>query len=131
MTPSGGYSHVTLTVTDLAASGAWYQRALGLEVSAERTTPSWRRVVLRASSGLAIGLTAHNATPAGDRFDEQRVGMDHLSIACADAAEVSEWAEHFDKLGIEHGDVVDAGYANVLVVRDPDGIPLEFFAANA
>lgn len=129
--PQAGYSHVTITVTDVDASRAWYERVLGLEVVAERTAESWHRVVLASPSGFRLGLTTHTATALDDRFDETRVGLDHLSIACADAAEVAAWAEHFEDVDVVHGEVVDAGYATVLVARDPDGIPVEFFAPAA
>jgi glyoxylase I family protein len=129
--PQSGYSHVTITVTDVAASAAWYSRALALDHVLDSEGPTWRRTVLASPSGFRIGLTTHTATAGADRFDETRVGLDHVAVACADAAEVAAWAEHFDDLGIVRGDVVDAGYATVLVVRDPDGIPIEFFAATA
>ena len=129
--PQGGYAHVTITVTDLGASATWYQRALGLAPVAENTGPTWRRTVLAGPSGFRLGLTNHMTTGDSDHFDETRVGLDHLSVACVDAAEVAEWAEHFDDLNIVRGDVVAAGYATVLVVRDPDGIPIEFFAPVA
>jgi hypothetical protein len=38
---------------------------------------------------------------------------------------------HLIELGVEHGDLVDAGYGHVLTSRDPDGIPVEFFAPVA
>ena len=130
MQPTGGFSHVTLTVTDLDASVAWYTRALGLESVNESTGPSWRRVIMQAPSGLRVGLTRHGSGSDDDQFSELRVGLDHVSIACADAPEVAAWAAHFDALDVAHGEVVDTGYATVLTARDPDGIPIEFFAAG-
>lgn len=127
MRPSAGYSHVTLSVTDLDASVEFYERVLGLERAGERSGPTWRRVVLR-SGGLLLGLTTHVGDRPSDRFDERRVGLDHLSIACADASEIGAWAGHLDELLVPRGEIVEAGYATVLVVRDPDGIPIEFFA---
>ena len=41
------------------------------------------------------------------------------------------WERHLDELGVEHGELVDAGYGHVLTSRDPDGIPVEFFAPVA
>jgi catechol-2,3-dioxygenase len=85
---------------------------------------------MRSEGGLVISLTAHEGTPGG-RFDERRVGLDHLSIACEDRAEVEAWERHLNELGVEHGELVDAGYGHVLTSRDPDGIPVEFFAPAA
>ena len=84
-------------------------------------------VVATSAAGYYLGSAG---TPGG-RFDERRVGLDHLSIACGDRAEVEAWERHLDELGVEHGELVDAGYGHVLTSRDPDGIPVEFFAPVA
>ncbi len=124
------FHHVTLTVTDLARSVDWYERVLGMTKVADREGPTWTRALMRSEGGLVIGLTVHEGT-GRDRFDERRVGLDHLSIACEDRAEVEAWERHLTELGVEHGDLVDAGYGYVLTSRDPDGIPVEFFASPA
>ncbi len=54
--------------------------------------------------------------------DEHRVGLDHLSFACANRAELITWRERLDELGIAHGDIVDAHYGSGVSFRDPDGI---------
>ncbi|TAM86273.1 MAG: VOC family protein [Jatrophihabitans sp.] len=120
-------SHVTLTVTDLEASVAWYGRALGLARGPDMSGPGWRRTLMLGPSGLVIGLQAHERTAASDRFDEARVGLDHLSIACVDRAEVQDWLTGLDELGVAHS-AVSAEPANVATCRDPDGIAIEFFA---
>jgi len=124
------FHHVTLTVTDLGRSIDWYERVLGMTKVADREGPTWNRALMRSEGGLVIGLTAHEGT-GGDRFDERRVGLDHLSIACEGRDEVEAWERHLTELGVEHGDLVDAGYGHVLTSRDPDGIPVEFFAPVA
>jgi len=124
------FHHVTLTVTDLPRSIDWYERVLGMTKVADREGPTWKRALMRSEGGLVIGLTAHEGT-GSDRFDERRVGLDHLSIACEDRDEVEAWERHLIELGVEHGDLVDAGYGRVLTSRDPDGIPVEFFAPVA
>lgn len=120
--------HVTITVTDLDTSVAWYQRLLGLEKVALRTGSGWVRALMKNRHGLVIGLTVHDAGDSADRFDERRVGLDHLSIACADAAEVEAWRERLNELGVVHDGIGELTYGHVLVARDPDGIPVEFFA---
>jgi len=124
------FHHVTLSVTDLPRSVDWYERVLGMSKVADREGATWTRALMRSDGGLVISLTVHEGTP-GDRFDERRVGLDHLSIACADRVEVEAWERHLDELGVQHGDLVDAGYGHVLTSRDPDGIPIEFFAPVA
>lgn len=123
-------SHITLTVTDLDASIAWYERALGLHRVRDMSGPGWRRTLLQGGPGIILGLQAHDRTTPGDRFDEARVGLDHLSLACADRAEVLAWLSALDAAGVEHSDISPAP-ANIATCRDPDGTAIEFFAPPA
>lgn len=120
-------SHVTVTVTDLEKSAAWYAQALGMSRVRDMQGDTWRRVLM-LGNGVMIGLQVHDATRPDDRFDETRVGLDHLSLACADRGEVERWLEHLDSVGIAHSGI-SSGPAAVATVKDPDGIALEFFAA--
>ena len=106
--------HVTLTVTDLS-SVEWYERVLHIPKVANRTGDGWVRALLRSPSGLMIGLTEHDATVAGARFDHAVVGLDHLSVACADRADLEAWAAHLDDLGVDHSTIVDAAAGSLLV----------------
>lgn len=80
-----------------------------------------------AGPGVVLGLQAHERTPGGDRFDEARVGLDHVSIACADRTQVQAWLARLDEAGVPHSPT-SAEPANVATCRDPDGIPIQFFA---
>jgi catechol 2,3-dioxygenase-like lactoylglutathione lyase family enzyme len=127
MPAASALSHVTLTVTDLESSVAWYERTLGLRRARTMAGPGRRRTLLVADSGLVIGLQAHDRTAEEDRFDPARVGLDHLSIACADRAEVLAWLAKLDGLGVAHSPISEEP-ANIATCPDPDGIAIEFFA---
>ena len=43
-------------------------------------------------------------------------------------AELEKWETRLDELGIAHGGIKDASYGSGLSFRDPDNLPLEFFA---
>ena len=120
--------HVTISVTDAAASAEWYQRLLGPAEIIHREGPDWVRVRMQWPSDLVIGATQHAGTSAGDRFDHRRVGLDHLGLACADEGEVRAWAALIDDLGLERGPIEDVPYGWAVTTRDPDGLPIEFFA---
>ena len=124
------YHHVTISVTDLDRSLAWYERVLGARPVAERNGPTWRRTLIRTEAGLVMAVTQHGETPADDRFDERRVGLDHLAIACPDGAAVDEWHRHLAEIGEEPTDITRAPHATLFICRDPDGIPIEFYALN-
>lgn len=131
-----GVHHVSLTVTDLDASIAWYQRVLRVE-PVGITVPHYGREetgysVLLADprSGLIFGLH-YNAGNDGDPFDEARTGLDHVSFGVGDRAALQGWAAWFDELGVAHTGIVDETEPLVystIVFRDPDNIQLELIA---
>ncbi len=131
-----GYSHVRLTVTDIAASRKFYESVFAFEVAYELPPDAddateqalsflFGGVIYRLPEGQLLGLRP--VGPQGDRFDEDRVGLDHLSFGVADLdAAVAE----LDALGVEHEPVKDVGVARIVELRDPDGIALELYAFN-
>lgn len=126
----GGIHHVGLTVSDIEASEVWYARVLGLGrafVEPHYQGTGYAIVLHREDSPLFIGLDRHNAN-LGERFDECRTGMDHVSFHVAERAPLEAWVRHFDVLGVRHSGITEHAepfpYA-VLVFRDPDNIQLE------
>ena len=137
--PTTGYGHVRLTVTDLARSRAFYDRVFGLPVAfevpadADDATRSalaflYDGVIYAVPGGGLLGLRP--VAPAGDRFDEDRVGLDHLSFAVGSTTDLQDAVALLDEAGIAHGGVKDLGAASILEFRDPDGIALELIAAT-
>lgn len=120
-------THVALTVTDLERSVPWYQQLFDAEPVLDEDTGPFRHVVWSLGDTL-VGLHQFPEGTTDASFDERRPGLDHLAFACSDRAALSEWEEQLDKLGIDHGGIIDAGYGSGLSFRDPDGIALEFFA---
>ncbi|MDQ1743765.1 MAG: glyoxylase family protein [Pseudonocardiales bacterium] len=130
------YSHVRLTVTDLERSRAFYERVFGMPVALELPADAdeatreqlsflFGGVIYRVGSAL-FGLRP--VAPAGDRFDENRVGLDHLSFLVESLAELEDTARSLDELGVEHAGIKDIGLAHILEFRDPDNIALELYA---
>jgi catechol 2,3-dioxygenase-like lactoylglutathione lyase family enzyme len=123
-------AHVALTVADLERSVPWYRQLFDAEPVLDEDTGPFRHVVWSLGDTL-VGL--HEFPDGRDdvQFDERRPGLDHLSFACADRSELAQWAARLDELGIPHGAIEEAGYGFGLSFRDPDGLPLEFFAPPA
>jgi catechol 2,3-dioxygenase-like lactoylglutathione lyase family enzyme len=121
--------HLTLTVADPARSAAWYQALLGEATVVERRGAGWSRLRMSWPGGLVIGVAAHDGAPGGG-FDHRRPGLDHVGLGCASEAEVREWAARAGALGLVTGPVEDVPYGWAVTVRDPDGIPVEFFCAK-
>ena len=126
-------------MTDIDRSRAFYDRVFGLPVAFEVPADAdeqtrqqlaflYGGVIYHLGTGL-FGLRPVAA--AGDRFDEDRVGLDHLSFAVADRQALQHAVAHLDSLGVPHGVIKDLGASAVLEFRDPDNNALELFAADA
>ncbi|HEY7198779.1 MAG TPA: VOC family protein [Candidatus Dormibacteraeota bacterium] len=134
----GAIHHLRLTVTDVARSRAFYTGLLGFEVVVESPPaddPAAAAVypvlfggVVMARGGLLMGLRP--VAPAGDRFDEDRVGLDHLSFTVASRDDLERAVELFDQQGVPHGPIrtLDGFGIHVLPFRDPDNIQIELTA---
>jgi glyoxylase I family protein len=130
-----GIHHLRLTVTDVNRSREFYTSLLGFDVAVDsppsenpREEPTypvlWGGCVL-ARGTLLMGLRP--VAPKGDRFDEDRVGLDHLSFNVGSRAELEAAAKLFDQRGIEHGEIrtLEGFGIYVLPFRDPDNIQVE------
>ncbi len=124
-----GISHVDLSVTDLDTSDAWYRELLGaVPLFGGRNEDHGLdvRYIVIPDVGVVIGLEQHDLND-GSRFDERRVGLDHLAFDVASRDELDAWVERLDELGIEHSGISEQDPWDVLVFRDPDNIQLELF----
>ncbi len=122
----GAIHHVRLTVTDVARSQAFYTQVLGFAVA--RAIPTGV-LLTQGSFLLGLGPAPDPAgAPAQDQFNENRVGLDHLSFQVADYAALEVARGLFAARGVPHGEIKDIGLAHVLAFRDPDNIQLELTA---
>jgi glyoxylase I family protein len=126
-------AHVAITVSDLERSTDWYRRLLGSEpvLDEDEEAGGFHHTVFLLGGGHLFGLHTHPEGGADEAFDERRSGLDHVAFACADRAELEQWAAKLDDLGIKHGGIKDAHYGSGVSFRDPDNIALEFFAPAA
>jgi catechol 2,3-dioxygenase-like lactoylglutathione lyase family enzyme len=121
-----GLSHIDLTVTDCEKSATWWQDVLGFRFITRAEEPFADVVSLRHPSGVVVDVMTHRETPR-ERFDERRVGLDHLSLRVADRGELERWVEHLDASGVTRSGIIDADWGPTVVFRDPDNIQLELF----
>lgn len=132
-----GYAHVRLTVTDLARSRAFYDGVFGFpvafEVPADADEATRKQLaflfgglIYALPDGSLLGLRP--VAPGQDRFDEDRAGLDHLSLAVPGPEALEDAVAVLDGLGIAHEGVKDIGAGSILEFRDPDGVALELFA---
>ena len=123
----GPVHHVALRVTQLDRSIAFYQNLFGFQVVA--ALPD---VTLLSNGTLILGLRDQAQDESGDRFDEFRVGLDHISFAVASREALERAIRILDQRDVPHGEIEDLGSdfgLYVLALRDPDNIQLELTAA--
>jgi glyoxylase I family protein len=128
------YAHVRLTVTDIERSRAFYDDVFGLPVAFEIPADADDRT--REQLGFLFGGVIYQLGDsllglrpvADDHFDEDRVGLDHLSFAVSDRNELDSAVAVLDERGVSHAGVKDIGAGYILEFRDPDNIALELFA---
>ena len=130
-----GIHHISLTVTDVEASAAWYQRVLGFERRGEREEDGGeRRRVFLGHEGL--GTTVALCEHRGSRpvpFDEMQAGLDHVSLSVRDHADLDRWHQRLREEGVTCSSPTPSrGVEGALLIafRDPDNIQLELFAKN-
>jgi glyoxylase I family protein len=128
--PTGAVHHITLTVTDRDRAREFYTGVLGFQFLME----FGRKCLLSNGSViLALTLSPDSARAiAKDRFDENRVGLDHVSFNVS-SHEVLEQASHtLDERGIPRGEIKDPENLGIYVMafRDPDNMQLELTAPH-
>lgn len=125
-----GISHVGLTVSNLAASRDWYTAVLQWQHQGDGESVDTRFSLGQLPDGTRLVLRQHNTAPNGP-FDERQPGLDHLSISCTDAADLTDTIERLSAIDGTWSPVAITDYGQVLNLRDPDNIAIELFGPPA
>ena len=123
-----GLGHVAVTVTDIDRGREWYSKLFGTQPALDEDAGNFYHVVWALEGGSLFGIHTHPRDNDQPDFSEFRTGLDHIAFACSSRADLEAWETRLDDLGITHGGIVDAPYGSGLSFRDPDNLPLEFFA---
>src|SRR4051794_8787128 len=131
---STGVAHIRLTVTDIARAKAFYDEVFGFPVAVDQSArvdePGVREsaadvyggVVYQTPSGALLGLRP--VAPAGQPFDSEHTGLDHLSFMVGSRDELLSARDALDQRGTQHGDIIDLTPFAIAILSfsDPDGI---------
>ena len=126
--------HVRLTVTDIGRSRRFYESVFGWPVAFE--VPDGADAATQEELAFLFGGVIYDIGDAliglrpvaDDKFEEDRVGLDHLCLRVASKDDIDAAAAHLDDLGVEHEPIKDIGVGYILEFRDPDHIALELMA---
>lgn len=118
--------HAAFTVSDLDRAVRFYTDVLGFQQIAEFGP---RKLLSNGHMILGLGVSAERSA-AGARFDENRIGLDHLSFSVGSRDDLAQAVAVLDAHGVPHGEVTDlADFGiSILAFRDPDNIQLELTA---
>ncbi len=125
-----GFHHVTLRVTDLDRSRAFYSALPGFVL--DQDFPELRKLRYRIGDSRArlVLCAPLPGTPPRDRFDERRIGLDHIAVGVTGGRRSLEDLEAtLRALGAPtDGVTLDrAGELTMVTFRDPDNVQWEFF----
>lgn len=130
--------HIAITVTDLEASIAWYERVFGVAFRLEVPhSGGTGKILADEEMNLVFALHRHDAN-AGEPFAETRTGLDHVGLRVPSRADLETWQDHLEGLGVRQAATADRPctrsaiddrpFGSILVFRDPDNVQLELFA---
>ena len=126
---TGSVHHLSLTVSDVERACQFYTTLLGFQIALD-----WGPRVLLSNGSmiLAVGpAPSPEQVIPDDRFNENRVGLDHVSFGVGSRKELEQAVRLFDQHDVPHGEIKDLGAdlgLYVLALRDPDNIQLELTA---
>lgn len=122
-----GLHHIILTVSNLAQSRAFYGDFLGFDIvmikEGDRDSFFFR------SGGVMLFFSESLQPIPGDRFDEFRIGLDHLAFTAPSKEALHDLASKLTAAGIATNGVELFAPAQKWYVafRDPDNIQLEYW----
>ena len=125
---TGAVNHVALTVSDVRRAQQFYTELLGFKFL---TDYGPRALLHNGSFMLALTPPSDPAQAIdGDRFNENRIGLDHLSLGVTSMADLEAATSLFDNKGVPHGEIepLEPFGIAVLAFRDPDNNQIELTA---
>ena len=119
---TSGLNHIIMTIKDVKISRAFYGDMLGFEIK------DIADGFLLVAGGISIFFFPSNHPIPDDRFNEFRIGLDHLSFNAPNETAIQTFAEHLLASGVQTKGVETYFTGNKYVAfRDPDNIQLEYW----
>ena len=119
-----GIHHLTLLVTDLNRSLAFYRNVLGLRLVKQTVNDddrSARHFIFGDADGRPGTLITCLEYPDLDEGKVGRGSTHHFALSVESQAELSAWKQYLDEKGIPTTEVMDREDFKSIYLRDPDG----------
>ena len=119
---TSGLNHIIMTIKDVNISRTFYGDLLGFEIR------NLADGFFFVTGGVAIFFFPSSQGIPDDRFNEFRIGLDHLSFTAPSEGALQSFAELLQSSGVETKGVETYHTGNRYVAfRDPDNIQLEYW----
>ena len=123
-----GAHHIVLTVSDPNRSAEFYKKILGVKASRENPQVRW------ISCGSSLLCIQRSPKPVfeNDRFDENRLGLDHVGFAVESHQQLNDLMAVLKELVIHTAGIEfdQDGQSDYVCFRDPDNIQVEFYVGD-
>ena len=119
---TSGLNHIIMTIKDVKISQAFYGDLLGFELETIADGFFFR------AGGVTLFFFPSNHPIPNDRFNEFRIGLDHLSFTAPSETALQSLADRLQATGVDTKGVETYHTGNKYVAfRDPDNIQLEYW----
>jgi len=125
---TSGLHHIILTVSDLKRARDFYGDMLGFET---KVFTEEGEFYFTCGGVMIFFNTARQPIP-GDRFNEFRIGLDHLSFTVSTQDALQEIADKLKATGVptQGIEIFKPTGTPYVAFRDPDNIQLEYWLAK-
>jgi len=120
--------HIVLTVSDPNRSAGFYEKIFGARASPENPKVRW---ISCGNFLLCFQRPPMQALP-NDRFNENRLGLDHIGFSVESRQQLHDLLAILDELGISTAGIEfdPDGKSDYVCFRDPDNIQIEFYVGD-
>lgn len=116
--------HIVLVVKNLKRSKEFYSKIFGNPEYSDEYS-----FMFRIGETKLFLCLPYGKLPKNDRFNPNRIGLEHLAFGVRSLRKLKEIEQHLDKQKIKHSGIhIDKHSKKEKIwLDDPDGIRLEFF----
>lgn len=115
--------HVTLTISNLKRTKSFYEKLFQTKLVKHKANSFHLLKV-----GIPVWFIQWKKQYPGDRFDERRIGLDHIAYHLETLKELKKFVARLQKMGVETVGIQRyQGKYPYVAFRDPDNIQTEFF----